>query len=92
MVYYFHTMTKTATKVGISIPHALYRKVEETRRKSGKSRSAVMQEALRYWLFQQKQRVLIRQYEAGYRMKPESRREIQAAEASATRLLSSQEW
>ena len=76
----------------MSMPPDLYRAVEHIRKRSGKSRSAVMQEALRLWLRQQRDAVLVRQYESGYRAKPESRREIEMAEAAAVRLLSSQEW
>ena len=91
MVYFFHTMPRLATKVAMSMPPDLYRAVEHIRKRTGKSRSAVMQEALRLWLRQQRDAVLVRQYESGYRAEPESRREIEMAEA-AVRLLSSQEW
>jgi Arc/MetJ-type ribon-helix-helix transcriptional regulator len=76
-------MPKVAAKVAMSIPNDLYRAVEQARKKSGKSRSAVMQDALRHWLRQQEQAVLIRAYEAGYRSKPEGKREVKAAEAAA---------
>ena len=39
-------MSKVATKVAVSLPDSLYRAVEQARKKSGKSRSAVMQDAL----------------------------------------------
>ena len=67
-------MSKVATKVAVSLPDDLYRAVEQARKKSGKSRSAVMQDALHHWLRQQEQAVLIREYEAGYQKKPESKR------------------
>ena len=35
---------------------------------------------------------LVREYEAGYRRKPETRREVKAAESVAVRLLSETEW
>lgn len=85
-------MAKLATKVAVSIPGPLYRAVERVRKASGKSRSAVVQDALRHWLDCQAQAVLVREYEAGYRRQPEGRREIQAAEAAAVRLLSTEEW
>ena len=85
-------MSKVATKVAVSLPENLYRAVEQARKKSGKSRSAVMQDALHHWLRQQEQAVLIREYEAGYRKKPESKREVKAAEASAVRLLATEDW
>ena len=42
------TMPRVATKVAVSIPNDLYGAVERARKKHGKSRSAVMQDALRY--------------------------------------------
>lgn len=85
-------MSKVATKVAVSLPDSLYRAVERARKKSGKSRSAVMQDALHHWLRQQEQAVLIREYEAGYQKKPESNREVKASEASAVRLLAAEDW
>jgi hypothetical protein len=35
---------------------------------------------------------LVRQYEGGYREKPESDEEVQAAEAAAVELLAAEEW
>jgi metal-responsive CopG/Arc/MetJ family transcriptional regulator len=85
-------MAKPATKVAVSIPSSLYQAVERVRKASGKSRSAIIQDALRHWLQQQATAALVREYEAGYRAKPEGRREIQAAAAAAVRLFSTEEW
>ena len=85
-------MAKLATKVAVSIPHPLYQAVERIRKAGGKSRSAVIQDALRHWLDCQAQAALVREYEAGYRRQPERRREIKAAEAAAVRLLSTEDW
>jgi metal-responsive CopG/Arc/MetJ family transcriptional regulator len=85
-------MARPATKVAVSIPSELYRAVERIRRATGKTRSAIVQDALRHWLRSQAEALLVREYEAGYRRLPESRREIDAATAAAVRLLSSEEW
>ncbi len=85
-------MKKVATKVAVSIPDPLYQAVERVRKARGQSRSAAIQDALRYWLDQQAQAALVREYEAGYRRRPEGRREIKAAEAAAVRLLSTEDW
>ena len=85
-------MGRLATKVAVSIPGSLYQAVERVRKASGKSRSAVIQDALRHWLDSQAQAALIREYEAGYRRKPEGRREIKAAEAAVVRLLATEDW
>ena len=85
-------MAKRATKVAVSLPDGLYRAVERARKASGKSRSAMIQDALRHWLDSQAHATLVREYEAGYRRKPEGRRETKAAEAAAVRLLATEDW
>ena len=85
-------MAKRATKVAVSIPDGPYRAAGRARKASGKSRSAMIQDALRHWLDSQAQAALVREYEAGYRRKPEGRREIKAAEAAAVRLLATEDW
>ncbi len=86
-------MAKTATKVAVSIPDPLYRALERARRRTGKSRSAVLQEALRDWLRRGVQAELVREYEAGYRARPEGESDIEAALATAAALLrDEEEW
>ena len=85
-------MHKLAIKVAVSLPKNIYRQVETARKKKGRTRSAVVQEALKSWLRQQETEALVRQYEAGYRARPETRREIEVAEAMSTQAFSSQEW
>ena len=85
-------MAKMATKVAVSLPTDLYRAVERLRKKSGRTRSAVMQDALRHWLRHRAEIALVSEYEEGYRRTPEGRREIEAAEAAAVRLLAAEKW
>ncbi len=85
-------MSKAVAKIAVSIPTPMYQAVERARKASGRSRSAVIQDALRHWLDHQTQAALVREYEAGYRRRPEGRREIRAAEAAAVRLLATQDW
>ena len=85
-------MATPARKIAISVPGALYQAVEKVRKARGQTRSAVIQDALRHWLYRQTQAALVREYAAGYRRHPEGRREIKAAEAAAVRLLSTEEW
>lgn len=85
-------MASVSTKVAVSIPEDLYRAVELARKRIGKSRSAILQDAIRQWLKRQEEAALIQAYEAGYRAKPESGREIEAAQAAAVRLLAGTEW
>jgi metal-responsive CopG/Arc/MetJ family transcriptional regulator len=85
-------MARGTTKVAISLPGELYRAVERVRKRTGRTRSALMQDALRHWLRHQAEAVLVREYEAGYRRHPEGAREVKAAEAAAVRLLATEEW
>jgi Arc/MetJ-type ribon-helix-helix transcriptional regulator len=85
-------MARVATKIAISIPDDLYRAVERARRATGLSRSAVIQGSLRLWLERRARDAAVREYVAGYRAKPEGRREVKAAEAAAVRLLSTEDW
>jgi metal-responsive CopG/Arc/MetJ family transcriptional regulator len=84
-------MPKNAAKVAVSIPDALYKAVEGARRRAGKTRSAVIQEALRDWLRRDLQAELVREYEVGYRARPEDANEIEAALAAAVALLRDEE-
>jgi metal-responsive CopG/Arc/MetJ family transcriptional regulator len=85
-------MARVATKVAVSIPPDLYRAVERVRRTTGKSRSTVVQDALRHWLEHQAQIGMVAEYQAGYRRRPENRREVNAAQAAAARLLATEDW
>ena len=86
-------MARTAAKVAVSIPVALFRAVEQARRRARKSRSAVVQEALRDWLRRGAQADLVRDYEAGYRARPEGERDAEAALATAMALFpDDEEW
>jgi len=40
-------MPRSAAKIAVSLPDELYRALESARRRAGKSRSSVVQEALR---------------------------------------------
>jgi Arc/MetJ-type ribon-helix-helix transcriptional regulator len=73
----------------VSLPDELYRALESARRRARKTRSAVVQEALRDWLRRQARADLVREYEEGYRRRPESARDTEIALASAVGLLSS---
>jgi metal-responsive CopG/Arc/MetJ family transcriptional regulator len=80
-------MPRNVVKVAVTIPADLFRAVEAARRDRAQTRGAALREALQQWLRAQKRTTVLRRYEAGYRRRPESRREIHAALASAVRLL-----
>jgi metal-responsive CopG/Arc/MetJ family transcriptional regulator len=86
-------MPKPAAKVAISIPAALHKAVEGARRRARKTRSAVVQEALRDWLRREAEAELVREYEAGYRARPEDASEIEATLATSAALLrDAEDW
>ncbi len=85
-------MPAASLKVAISIPKDLYREVERTRKKSRRSRSAVVQEALRRWLKAQKEASDAQQYVQAYRRMPETPQEILEAEAMAGNMFAAEEW
>ena len=84
-------MAKPATRIAVSIPDPLYRALEKARRDSRRSRSAIVQEALREWLRRGLQQQLVRDYEAGYRAQGETSTEVEAALATAMGLVAKDE-
>ena len=85
--------TASTAKVAVSLPDELYRALESARRRARKTRSAVVQEALRDWLRRQARAELVRDYEEGYRRSSESAREVESALATAVGLLTDDdEW
>jgi Arc/MetJ-type ribon-helix-helix transcriptional regulator len=86
-------MPSGVAKVAVTVPVELFREVEAARKRRAQTRSAVVQEALRQWLRAQKHATLVREYEEGYRRRPETRREIDEALATAAGLLhDDEEW
>jgi metal-responsive CopG/Arc/MetJ family transcriptional regulator len=84
-------MPRSAAKIAVSLPDELYRALEGARRRTGKSRSAVVQEAVREWLRRQAHGDLVREYEEGYRRSPESTDDLESALATAVGLLAADE-
>jgi len=84
--------SKLAIKVGVSLPVELHKALEDARRKLGKTRSALLQEALKEWLEARRLEQMVRRYQDGYLATPESAEEIRAAEAAAGELLAKEDW
>ena len=79
-------------KLAVSLPGTLLAAVEELRKETGESRSSFFQRAVRHLIQDREHRRRVHQYVEGYRARPESKAEIAAAEASATRLLAEEPW
>ncbi|MBI5415960.1 MAG: hypothetical protein HZA29_04010 [Candidatus Omnitrophica bacterium] len=67
-----------ASKIAISLPAEDLRKLEIVRKKSGLQRSAIIDQAIRFWLRHLEENEKVRQYEQGYARKPEAIDEIKA--------------
>lgn len=64
-------MSTQTVKIAVSMPKGMFRVLEDVRRKLSISRSALVDEAVRYWLESKKKQQLIKKYEKGYVEKPE---------------------
>lgn len=84
-------MSKT-TKIAISIPEDVLAAVERERQSSGESRSQFFRRAVEM-LFKQRQELALReQYVRGYRQKPETDAEVDAARLAANIILAEEVW
>ncbi len=70
-------------KIAISLPKKDYIEIEKIRKKTGLARSAIIDQAIRFWLKRKNIDKMIRRYEAGYKKKPESMQETRAMERAA---------
>ncbi len=75
-------MLKTL-KIAISLPKEDFEKIEKIRRDLGMGRSAVIDKAIHFWLKGLEEKEMIRQYEEGYKKKPEPADEIMAMEKTS---------
>ena len=75
-------MTKTA-KIAISLPAATLEEIEEIRRAAGRSRSAVIREAVEHWLRARETSPQDQRYIQGYLRRPEETKQTAAVAAAA---------
>ena len=66
-----------SVRTAISLPKEEYKRLEETRKKLGKSRSEVFQEALRQWFHRLEEKRLEALYVKGYRQRPEKSKDLE---------------
>lgn len=84
-------MPRTA-KVAISLPSDVLTELERLRSETGESRSALVQRAIRQLIRDRRREERISRYIEGYRQRPESPAEIEAAERAAIDLFASEPW
>ena len=85
-------MSSHTVKVAVSLPKGRFKTLEDIRHKLSISRSALVDEALRFWLESRKKEELIRRYEEGYIRKPESADELRAFESAQLKALPKEDW
>ena len=81
-----------AAKIAISLPIEDLKRIEKIRKERGVQRSALIDEAIRFWLSNREKEKMIEQYEAGYRRHPESIDEIKAMEGLAADAFEEEGW
>ena len=69
-----------ASKIAISLPEEDLMRIEKIRKEMGLGRSKVIDMAIRFWLDNIEHKKIIKQYEQGYKNKPESIGEIKVFE------------
>ncbi len=79
-------------KVAISLPKEEFRALEKRRRKLKQTRSAVVTEAIRYWLKAQEEAEDVRRYIEGYQKHPETKEEMVFCEKAGVEVLAETVW
>lgn len=79
-------------KFAVSIPDEDYRDIERIRKREKVSRSGVVVEAIRFLKKFREREELVRQYEEGYRKKPEKLSEIKGWERVSLEAFSEEGW
>ncbi|KPK38085.1 MAG: hypothetical protein AMJ78_10550 [Omnitrophica WOR_2 bacterium SM23_29] len=85
-------MSSQTVKVAISMPKRSFKALEGIRHKLSVSRSALIDEAVRYWLESKKRQQLVDRYEKGYIEKPEDVHHIKGLQVIQFDALSKEEW
>jgi|FaiFalDrversion3_1042247.scaffolds.fasta_scaffold04605_1 metal-responsive CopG/Arc/MetJ family transcriptional regulator len=85
-------MPSETVKIGVSLPKEKFSAVEKMRRKFKKTRSALIAEAISLWIQEKKEEELVRQYVAGYKKHPETKKEREEALKISQEVLESEEW
>lgn len=85
-------MGTRTVKVAVSLPQAEFHALEQLRKQLGASRSALITQAICYWLEAQREEEEIRRYIEGYQRYPETTEETSEAARLAQEVLQSEEW
>ncbi len=80
-----------SVKIAISIPDRDYKDLEKVRKEKGLSRSAIIDEAIQYWLKSKQKRQMIKQYQEGYKKIPENISDLKVFQKEQLQVLDSKE-
>ena len=76
-----------AAKIAISLPSNDFEEIEQIRENMGVGRSAIIRQAVHFWLEQRKKNQKVRCYEEGYRKTPENIAELKSLAIAQTGVL-----
>lgn len=79
-------------KIAITLPEDQAKAIEAIRKKKRIPRSRVIQQAVAYYLSEQALLSAVREYEEGYRRKPEDVAEAEAYGQAAAEVLAQEDW
>ncbi len=85
-------MSSETVKIGVSLSKEKFSAVEKMRKKFKKTRSALISEAIGLWIKDKKEEELVKQYVAGYKKHPETKKEIEEALVISQQAFESEEW
>jgi hypothetical protein len=85
-------MSSATVKIGVSLPKEKFSAVEKMRKKLKKTRSALITEAITLWLNEKQEEELVKRYVAGYKERPETKKERDEALAISQEALGFEEW
>lgn len=85
-------MASQIVKVAISLPKKEFIAQEKARKALGKSRSAVITQALNLWLKKLEEEKEIQRYIEGYKKQPETDEEVEEITNISKEVLMAQEW
>jgi hypothetical protein len=83
---------RKSTKFAVSIPWEEFKELEAVRRKAGLSRSGFILSTFRAWKEARERERLVREYENGYRRKPEDASITEAMAATSAESMSEEDW
>lgn len=83
---------RKSVKFAVSIPWEDFKQLEAIRRKAGLSRSGFLLATFRAWKEARQKERLVRDYENGYRQKPEDASIAEAMAATSVESIPEEDW